>query len=395
MARTDKNTSGGRSGPLAPARSAGMNKASKARLPKIGRHSSGQARVTIAGRVHYLGQYGSPESMVKFAALLKAHQEGTISPVPHAGQVGTIAGMLDSYRSWIAGTGRYVKRGQPTSEQTIIRNALKSFENFAGSRRVSDLGEPLLLAWRDQLERNQQLTRNGINRKARKVLAAIRWARGRGLVPTGAAASCAMFAPLRRGETGERPETGRLRRAVGLAEVDRVADAIEHQPTALLLRFMARVGCRPGEAAGLRWRDIDETPVEAAGVVLWTMRVAAENAKTSHHGRTISYPLSPAARAILARIPRGTGASHVFAENGVPVNQQKMGREIDRVCRQAGFERFCPHEIRHGAISRACEVGGVLAAMALAGHSKIATTSRYVHADASAAYRVAAALGAG
>ena len=29
------------------------------RLPKIGRHSSGQARVTLGGVVHYLGRYGS------------------------------------------------------------------------------------------------------------------------------------------------------------------------------------------------------------------------------------------------------------------------------------------------------------------------------------------------
>ena len=32
------------------------------RLPKMGRHSSGQARVTIQGKVHYLGAHGSPEA---------------------------------------------------------------------------------------------------------------------------------------------------------------------------------------------------------------------------------------------------------------------------------------------------------------------------------------------
>ncbi|MEZ6050768.1 MAG: hypothetical protein R3C02_05145 [Planctomycetaceae bacterium] len=35
--------------------------------PKYARHSSGQARVRISGRVIYLGPYGSPESREKYA----------------------------------------------------------------------------------------------------------------------------------------------------------------------------------------------------------------------------------------------------------------------------------------------------------------------------------------
>src|SRR5436190_2501580 len=40
-------------------------------LPKIGRHSSGQARVTIGGKVYYLGPYGSLEAQQAYTRLVE------------------------------------------------------------------------------------------------------------------------------------------------------------------------------------------------------------------------------------------------------------------------------------------------------------------------------------
>jgi len=40
------------------------------RVPSYRRHSSGQARVTIIGKDHLLGKYGSPESKAAYGRLI-------------------------------------------------------------------------------------------------------------------------------------------------------------------------------------------------------------------------------------------------------------------------------------------------------------------------------------
>lgn len=42
--------------------------------PAYQRHASGQARVTINGRDHYLGRYGSLESQARYQALVRRHE---------------------------------------------------------------------------------------------------------------------------------------------------------------------------------------------------------------------------------------------------------------------------------------------------------------------------------
>ena len=50
------------------------------RLPKIGRHSSGQARVTLGGVVHYLGRYGSLGAQRRYVELIEQWQRDGCRP---------------------------------------------------------------------------------------------------------------------------------------------------------------------------------------------------------------------------------------------------------------------------------------------------------------------------
>ena len=43
----------------------------RARAPKLGKHSSGQARVTFDGKVYYCGRWGSVEAQQRYAELLR------------------------------------------------------------------------------------------------------------------------------------------------------------------------------------------------------------------------------------------------------------------------------------------------------------------------------------
>lgn len=49
-----------------------MAKNSKKRVPGMLRHSTGQARVILNGKTHYLGLFGSPEAHARYAELIKA-----------------------------------------------------------------------------------------------------------------------------------------------------------------------------------------------------------------------------------------------------------------------------------------------------------------------------------
>ena len=75
--RRERRTSGDRSSPLGALQCTGMTRSAKnkrqPKLPKMGRHSSGQARVTLNGKVHYLGAFASPEA--RYAELIQQWPE--------------------------------------------------------------------------------------------------------------------------------------------------------------------------------------------------------------------------------------------------------------------------------------------------------------------------------
>ena len=58
--------------------------ARKIRVPKYParKHSSGQARIRLAGRAIYLGRFGSPESIEKYHRLVAEHLAG-VETVPN------------------------------------------------------------------------------------------------------------------------------------------------------------------------------------------------------------------------------------------------------------------------------------------------------------------------
>ena len=365
----------------------------------------------IDGKTHYLGVFGSPESHERYARLVKEWMAGerVSKRVPHAGQVLlTVRGLFAEYRAWIVATDRYMKNGKPTATRIQIECVLQQFEAFAGDVRVMELSEAILVQWRDRIERNRKLTRKGVNRKVQVVLAALRWGKTRGLLPKSAWADCREIEPVKKGECGTRRERLRERRAVTLAEIERVAAKCTCRHIAAMMRVQALLGCRPGEVAAMRWADIDKTPIVVDGVILWTYRVADSAAKTAHHDRSISYPVPPRAQAILDEFPALPRAlifspQQSMAERGrsrktAPAfgpqwTARAYRNAVVRACEAAGVPYFTPHEIRHGAITRAAEQHGVLAAQRLANHSSASTTARYLHTEDDAAYRVAARIG--
>ncbi|MBL8755993.1 MAG: hypothetical protein JNK15_22045 [Planctomycetes bacterium] len=47
-----------------------MVKSKSSRLPKLGRHSSGQGRVSLSGKIHYLGEFGTIDCQRRYTELV-------------------------------------------------------------------------------------------------------------------------------------------------------------------------------------------------------------------------------------------------------------------------------------------------------------------------------------
>ena len=60
------------------------NSAKARRIPKLGRHSSGQARVTLNGKVHYCGVWETAEAHARYAELIREWQERGEQPAERA-----------------------------------------------------------------------------------------------------------------------------------------------------------------------------------------------------------------------------------------------------------------------------------------------------------------------
>jgi hypothetical protein len=106
--------------------------------PKYSRHkASGQARVTIRGRHHYLGLYGSPESHTKYAQLIAGWQPDAPPAIPI-----TLPGQLtvnELILRFLEHAKPYHRNhGKPTGEFDNIRYALRPLKNRYGRSTAAE-----------------------------------------------------------------------------------------------------------------------------------------------------------------------------------------------------------------------------------------------------------------
>ena len=123
-------------------------------------------------------------------------------------------------------------------------------------------------------------------------------------------------------------------------------------------------GCRRNEILTLRWEDVD----------LEVGELRLRDAKTGAR----SVALSPAARKVLATLPR-------LRDNPWVIAGPRPGRHLSNlngrwlvVRARAGLEDVRIHDLRHSFASRALALGESLTMIGeLLGHRKVQTTARY------------------
>jgi integrase len=145
------------------------------------------------------------------------------------------------------------------------------------------------------------------------------------------------------------------------------------------LRLLVLTGARKAEVLSLRWADVD----------LSRHVLTLSDTKT---GRSVR-PISAAAAAVLASVPRIIGSPFVFpgASGTAPVRD--VSRLWDAVRHAAGLDVRL-HDLRHTAASLMLQRGATLAEVGRAiGHASPRTTQRYAAIADAGAQRAADLLG--
>ncbi|MCK5941507.1 MAG: tyrosine-type recombinase/integrase [Planctomycetes bacterium] len=343
--------------------------------PGMLRHSSGQARVVLDGKVHYLGKWGTPGAHARYADLIQRWQDGelvTTAPVDAtAPRKTTISGVTLAYDEWIERTRLYRKNGRPTTQLGLIRRALKELNHFVGDVPATKFTSALLIAHRDNLREKEGLSIQGINRKVGLIKQMVAWAAERALMPETNAALIRAVRPLR-------GAVQRRRKPVPLEDLKKAIPFLV-PVIADMTRLQYLLACRPGEVCQMRWEDID-VPEDSA--MPWRYRVAG--AKTEHHGCEVVYFAHESAKEILRRHMRLPKQGFVFRTSRRECYTTKdYTRSLRRAARQAEVSEFTAHQIRHLALTTIANDprGGHAAASAAANHSSRSMTDQYVHND--------------
>ncbi len=392
-----------------------MSDALSLRLPKYRRHrAKGLAVVTLDGRDHYLGKYGSAESREKYRRLTAEWMlNGGALPVSR-GDV-TVAEVMAAYLRFAK--GYYVKNGKHTNEVPMLKRAMGVVKALYSRERAAAFGPLALKAVRQRMI-DEGWCRNQVNKQTDRVKRIFKWAASEEMIPGGVYESLRTVSGLRKGRTT----------AVESAPVKPVDDAVVEATIAKLspiVRDMVLLqrltGARPGEICNLRPGDVNR-----AGAV-W--EYIPESHKVEHHDRPRVIFIGPKGQEILLpyllRAPSAYCFSPVEAVarmraeraanrqtprscgNRAGTNRQRKpkrtprasydvvtyGRAIRRAAILADVAPWSPHRLRHSFATEVRKSHGLEAVQVALGHSKADISQIYAERDFALAARVAADVG--
>ncbi|MFV1969064.1 MAG: tyrosine-type recombinase/integrase [Pirellulaceae bacterium] len=256
----------------------------KKRKPAYTHHKpTGQARVRIDGKDHYLGPYGSPESRDKYDDLVAEW----IVKNDLSGYKLTVDDLCLKFLDF---ADQYYRRkdGSPTGTIHNVRYAFRYLVRLFGTSRVREFGPRKLKAVRDAMIEDGRC-RTDINRLVHWIRRAFQWGVEEEIVPVGVYQSLRAVAGLKAGRS-----TARESKPVELIPDEMVDVTLRHLPSVVadMVRFQRLTGCRPGEVCSIRPRDVDRSSE------VW--RYTLESHKSEHHGRQRVIMIGPKAQAVLA-----------------------------------------------------------------------------------------------
>ena len=214
------------------------------------------AVVTIDGKNHYLGLYGSPESHEKYARLLaewRLHSEHllpTTGPRRVAPDLSLNELILTFFRH---AQSYYVKDGRPTSEQDNIRQALRFVRQLYGTSPAVEFG-PVALANVRQAMITSGRSRKLINKDINRIRGMFGWAVEHELLPVDVHQALRRVKGLRRGRSEAR-ETA----PVQPVDEESIRAILAHlsPQVAAMIQLQHLSGARPQEVVTIRPEEVN------------------------------------------------------------------------------------------------------------------------------------------
>ena len=418
------------------------------RIPKYGLHkATGQARVVLDGRSHYLGKYGTEESRREYERAVgewltsrRVVSLGEDCPWPptalkdprnrHNGRL-TIVELIAAYLRQVR--EYYVKDGKPTKEQANVPLAMRPLHRLYGRSPAAQFG-PLSLKTVRQAMIDAGWSRSYVNDQTGRIKRMFKWAVENEMVPASVSHGLRAVSGLRRGRSGAR-ETEPVR-PVPSDRVDAIRPYVSRQVWAMI-QLQQLTGMRPGEAVIIRGCDVDMSGE------LWEYRPCSH--KGQHHDRERIIPLGPRSQGVIRGFLKSDVQAPLFspadaeAERRAAVHANRKTplscgnrpgshrrpqpsrkprdrysvdsyrRAIQRACDTAfsppdglGVEglkqwrkehRWHPHQLRHSSGTKIRKELGLEAAQVWLGHSRADVTQIYAERNLELARTIAAKFG--
>ena len=170
------------------------------RIPAYVHHkATGQARVRIGGRDHYIGRFGSPQSRAEYDRIVAEWLAGgrRVAQPEKAADL-TVTELLAAFVEHAA--QHYQKNGRPTGEAQNYVYALTHVRRLYGQVRASEFRGLALKAVRDAMVAAGDC-RTRINRQIGRVKHVWRWGLANEMVPAETYQALAAVEGLARGRT--------------------------------------------------------------------------------------------------------------------------------------------------------------------------------------------------
>lgn len=395
----------------------------KTRIPSLRLHKpSGRAVVTLGGKDHYCGKFGSPAAQQEYQRLLGEWLASGGTP-PAAARSGiTVAEMLVAYLRHV--DAFYLP---PSTEGGKIRRALRPVAKAYGHTFAKDFGPLALKAVRETFIADG-LARKYINQVSGRIVRAWAWAVENELVT----AECWHALRAVRGLQPGRSAARETPPVMPVSDVDFEAtvERIESRQLVAILRLLRLTGARSGEILTMRTGDIDRSATN------W--EYTPRTHKTAYRGHERSIYIGPRARKILepwlrddpeeflfqpkeseaarheslkathrsdadrarnarnqrnAAARRRGGKASKSRKPGNRYTSSSLGHAIKRACKRAGIADWHPHRVRHSAATELRREISIEAARVTLGHKSVTMTELYAQADRTAAARAMEQLG--
>jgi integrase len=380
----------------------------KHRPPTIRKHASGQAVVTLGGRDHYLGTYGSSEAERSFNTLMAEwFANGNQLPVHRLSESErgefTVADLAVRYHEYAQQHYFNAERNKMSGEFDNVRDAFAHVVALYAALPVKNFGPSHLRAVRAAMlkpknEQGQSLrSRSYINGAINRIRRVFKIGVSLELVPPLVLEGLRSLDGIKRGKEGAR-ETEKVQ-PVELAHVQAVL-VVAPETVATMIKLQLTHGMRPGEVCLMRPCDIDMTRPT------WIYTPMFH--KNQHHGlgrqvqlgETAQTMLKPflercgpeeflfspkramqeryAARKTHRRQPPERPRTRRRVGNGYSTNT--YARAISHACKVAGIPSWSPNQLRHRAATDVREQFGIEAAMKILGHTSLRMTENYAKA---------------